>query len=31
MNNLVVSKFDTPINNDSMEAIFLSEDLKYIL
>ena len=31
MNGLVASKFDTPINHDSMEAISLSEDLKYIL
>ena len=31
MNGLVESKFDTPINHDSMEANSLSEDLMYIL
>ena len=31
MNGLVASKFDTPINHDSMEAISLSEDLTYML
>ena len=31
MNGLEASKFDTPINHDSMEAISFSEDLTYML
>ena len=31
MNGLVASKFDTPINHNSMEAISLSKDLENII